>query len=70
VIGAFTGALGIGVVFLALTGIAALGRQPWYVVFPLLIFGGVMTAVFASTLPATLRAYREAERRKMAAKDL
>lgn len=70
VIGAFASALGLGVVFLALTGIAALTEQPWYVIMPFLICGIVLTVVFTSTFPATLRAYREAERRKMAARDL
>ncbi len=70
VVGAFKGALGLGVVFLALTGAAALAEQPGYVIVPFLVCGVVLTAVFASTLPGIHRAYQQAEHRKMAAKDL
>ena len=70
VVGAHAATLGIGVVLLALGGIALLAQQPRYVIFPLLFTGIVVTAVVSSVLPTTLRAYRDAEARKILAKDL
>ena len=70
VVGAHVGIIGVGVLLLALGTIAALAQQPGHVLFPLLFSGIVITAVVASVMPVTLRAYRDAEARKIIAKDL
>ena len=70
VIGAHAASLAVGVVLLALGGIAMLAQQPGHVIFPLLFTGVVVTAVVAFATPVTLRAYRDAEARKIVAKDL
>jgi hypothetical protein len=70
VVGAHAATLGIGVLLLALGSIAMLAQQPGHVIFPPLFTGIVVTAVVGSVLPMTLRAYRDAEARKIVAKDL
>ena len=70
VVGAHVGTIGVGVLLLAFGGIAVLAQQPGYVSFPLLFSGIVLTAVVSSVLPVTLRAYRDAEARKIVARDL
>jgi hypothetical protein len=70
VVGAHAASIGVGVLLLALGAIAVLAQQPGYVIFPLLFTGVVVTAVVGSVTPVTLRAYRDAEARKIVAKDL
>jgi hypothetical protein len=70
VVSAHVATLGIGVLLLALGSIALLAQQPRYVIFPLLLTGVVVAGVVGSVLPTTLRAYRDAETRKIVAKDL
>ena len=56
-------ALGVG---LLITGIvAALIKQPGYVIHPFLLVGAITTAVMGGLLPVTLARYREAEKRKL-----
>ena len=70
VVGAHAGTIGVGVLLLVLGGIAVLAQQAGHVIFPLLFSGTVLTAVVSSVMPVTLRAYRDAETRKIVAKDL
>ena len=70
VVGAHAAAVVLGLVILGLAVIAVLSQQPAHVVRPLFIAGIVLTLVFAATFPVTLRAYREAEHRRITAKDL
>jgi len=70
VVGADATAIVLGLVLLGLAGIAALGQQPGYVIRPLLISGLVLTVVCAAVVPVLLRAYRDADHRRIAAKDL
>ena len=70
VVGAHACTIGVGVLLLALGGIALLAQQPGYVTFPLFFTGILITAVVGSVMPVTMRAYRDAEARKIVAKDL
>ena len=70
VVGAHAGTVGIGVVLLALGVVALLAQQPRHVIFPFLFTGIIVTVVVASAIPVTLRAYRDAEARKIVARDL
>jgi hypothetical protein len=60
----------VGIALLALGPVALLAQQPRYVIFPLVFTGIIVTAVVASVMPSTLRAYHDAEARKIVARDL
>ena len=62
--------LALGVVLLGLGAVALLLDQPWYVVFPLLWSGAVMTPAFGWGQRTMRRAYEEAEGRRIVAKNL
>ena len=64
------GAIALGLVFLAVTAVALFLQQPGYVVRPLLIVGVVVTVVFGATFPVMRRGYRDAEDRKIVARNL
>jgi hypothetical protein len=70
VLGGFAAALALGIVLLAAAGVAALSGQPGHVSGTLGIGGVVLTVVFASILPVVVKGYREAEHRKMLARDM
>lgn len=70
VIGTLLGAVVLGVVFLVVAGVAQLSEQPWYVVLPFLLTGVALTAACLGGLPGVRRAYRRAEERKIAARNL
>jgi arginine exporter protein ArgO len=70
VIGVYAAAVALGLICLGLTGVAVLSEQPPYVVLPLFVVGFILTVVFAATFPMTVHAYRDAEHRKIAAKDM
>jgi hypothetical protein len=60
---------GVGVVALAVGGAALVAHQPYAVVFPLLLLGAILVAVFGAGYGAVRRGYEEAELRKMHALD-
>ena len=66
----YAAAVAVGLGFLAVTGVALFTQQPGYVVFPLLLVGVVVSIVFGATFPVMRRAYRDAEDRKIAARNL
>ena len=70
VISADAGAILLGLCFLGAAGVATRADQPQYVTRPFLITGITLTIVCGAVLPVILRAYRDAERRRMAALDL
>lgn len=61
--------LACGACFLVAGVIALCLRQPFFVVYPLLLLGGITTVVLGFNAPTILRRYREEELRKMAALD-
>lgn len=70
VLGAFLGALGLGIALLLAAGLALLSAQPGHVSGTLGLSGIVLTIVFASLLPVVAKGYREAEQRRMLARDM
>jgi hypothetical protein len=70
VTGVYYAGLALGVVLLGLGVVALLLDQPWYVVFPLLWSGAVMTPAFGWGQRAMQRVYEEAEARRIVAKNL
>ena len=70
VLGLHAGLLAIGLLAAA-TGLAALlVGQPYHVWYPLLLGGGICSAVFGGLLPVVRMRYGEAERRRLAASEL
>jgi hypothetical protein len=65
-----TSAFVLGLVVLALAGLARFLLQPNHVVLPLLVVGAALALACGSTLPVMRRAYRDAENRRIAARDL
>lgn len=63
-------AIGLGLVFLVASLIARLLGQPQHVVWPLLMSGVVITAVFVAVMPTIFRGYAQAEQRKIIARDI
>lgn len=61
---------GTGFTLLALTGIAYVGDQPWYVTETLFKGGITLSIVFSISLIGVLRGYREAEHVRITAHDL
>jgi len=70
VMGTFGGGFALGLVFLAVGGVALLLDQPWYVPFPFLVTGVAATSAFAGGLHGARRAYQAAEERRILAKDI
>lgn len=69
--------VGLQVLWISLGALLLLGGvvgaatgQPWYVVKPFLLVGGIATAVMGGLLPVTLARYRQAEQRKFDAASL
>jgi CHASE2 domain-containing sensor protein len=70
VTGVYYAGLALGVVLLGLGVVALVLDQPWYVVFPLLWSGAVMTPAFGWGQRGIRRMYEEAEARRIVAKNL
>jgi drug/metabolite transporter (DMT)-like permease len=64
------GALALGAVSLGAAVVALMQGQPPHVVRPLLVTGVVVTIVFAGLYRTLIKAYQEAELRKIAAQDI
>ena len=60
----------LGVAALAAGIVAVALRQPYGVYYPLLLVGGIATAVMGSSLPALRRRYQQIELQKMTAMDV
>lgn len=70
VLGIHAGFVIVGMLAL-LTGLAAtILRQPWHVVLPLLLTGFILTVVMGSLWPVVQMRYREAEQRRLQAREL
>jgi hypothetical protein len=61
--------VGLCIVSLVTGGITLVVRQPYAVLFPLLLIGVILVAVFGSGYRTTRRGYEETELRKMHALD-
>src|SRR5262249_34656193 len=59
----------VGAVSIVVGAIALVARQPYAVVFPILLFGVILLAVFGGGYRAVRRGYEAAELRKMHALD-
>ncbi len=70
IIGIWAGAIALGVVLLAAGVAGGMSGQPQHVVLPLLVTGLVMAAGYGISILFVLRAYRMAESRKVAAREL
>lgn len=69
VIGAFWGVLGLSAVLLAISVAAFISGQPYGVWYGLGLPGVIGLIVFGPLLPTVYLRYRQAEERRMAAKD-
>ncbi|MFN0133522.1 MAG: hypothetical protein ACKVW3_13470 [Phycisphaerales bacterium] len=70
VLGLQVGWLICGVVCLAAGIYAAIEGQPSHVIRPFVLVGAIMAGVMGGLLPVTLRAYRQAEQRRLAVEEL
>jgi hypothetical protein len=70
VVGSYAAVAALGLVLLGLAAVASSGGQPGYVIRSFVVTGAVLAALFVAFIPLILRGYRDAERRKIAAKDL
>ncbi|MBP2157472.1 MULTISPECIES: hypothetical protein [Asticcacaulis] len=70
IVGIWGAVIALGLGLLGLGGLALIGHQPGYVVTPLLATGLVMSVGYGVSLLFVLRAYRMAERRRVAAREL
>jgi hypothetical protein len=70
VTGALKAGVALGVGLLGLAAAAALLDQPWYVLFPFLVTGVVVTPAFIGGLHSARGAYRAAEARRIVARNL
>lgn len=64
------GAVALGLVVLAVAGLALSLEQPGYIVVPLFVVGAAVTIACGATFPVMRRAYRDAENRRIAARNL
>lgn len=69
-VGIFVGMLLVGLALIVAGVIAVTSSQPRHVWYPLILSGGVGTAVFGGLLPVILARYRNAEARRMEAAQL
>ncbi len=65
ILGGFTFFVIIGAIHLAAGLFALISGQPYGIWYPLVLLGGIMTAVFGMLLPVVRQRYREAEMRDM-----
>lgn len=70
VVGTWSAAIALGALLLAAGVVAALSGQPQHVTLPLLATGLVMGGGYGISILYVLRAYRMAESRKVAAREL
>jgi NADH:ubiquinone oxidoreductase subunit 4 (subunit M) len=70
VVGTYAAVAAMGLVLLGLAAVASSGGQPGYVIRSFVVSGVVLAVIFTSMLPMIVSGYRDAERRKIAAKDL
>jgi hypothetical protein len=67
ILGAWNGALILGVALLITGVVAWLGGQPYAIWYPILLSGLLFTVVVSSVRPVLVRRYREAEARRIEA---
>ena len=60
----------IGVVLLAVAGVALVQSQPYHVWYPFGLMGLIMTSVMGGLFPVVRARYRQADERKMEAESL
>ncbi|MFM9994941.1 MAG: hypothetical protein ACKVU4_03970 [Phycisphaerales bacterium] len=70
VLGAFIGALAVGIAGLSAGVFAVIIGQPYHVWYGLVLIGGITTVVMGSLLPVVVVRYRQAEARKLEAEEL
>ena len=70
ILGSFAALILLGVVLLAVGLFAVVAGQPYYVWYPLVLCGGILTLVLSCTLPGIRARYRQAEARRMDAEAL
>ena len=70
VLGLFVSGILIGVVLLAVAGVALVQSQPYHVWYPFGLMGLIMTSVMGGLFPVVRARYRQADERKMEAESL
>jgi hypothetical protein len=61
--------VGVGIISLAAGFVALLLHQPYVVYYPLILIGGICTAVSCGIIPTIRRRYREADTRRLEAEE-